>query len=92
MATFAARRLHNMLDNVANIVAIELLAAAQGIDFHRPKKSSPAIEEVIVALRELSPAYAEDRSLSGDMQRVAAQINAGDFCHYADSILPSLSQ
>ena len=92
MATFAARRLHNMLDNVANIVAIELLAAAQGIDFHRPKKSSPAIEEVIVALRELSPAYAEDRSLSGDIQRVAAQINAGDFCHYADSILPSLSQ
>jgi histidine ammonia-lyase len=34
MATFAARRLHSMLDNVANIVAIELLAAAQGIDFH----------------------------------------------------------
>ena len=92
MATFAARRLHNMLDNVADIVAIELLAAAQGIGFHRPQTSSPAIEEVIAALRELSPAYEEDRSLSADIKRVAAKIDGGDYCNYADSILPSLSQ
>ena len=92
MATFAARRLHNMLDNVADIVAIELLAAAQGIGFHRPQTSSPAIEEVIAALRELSPAYEEDRSLSADIKRVAEKIHGGDYCSYADSILPSLSQ
>lgn len=92
MATFAARRLHNMLDNVADIVAIELLAAAQGIGFHKPKKSSPAIEEVIAALRELSPAYEEDRSLSADIKCVAAKIDGGDYCSYAESILPSLSQ
>ena len=92
MATFAARRLHTMLDNVANIVAIELLAAAQGIDFHHPQKSSPAIEEVIAALRELSPAYEEDRSLSSDIMRVAAKINSGSYCAYAESILPSMSQ
>jgi histidine ammonia-lyase len=92
MATFAARRLHTMLDNVANIVAIELLAAAQGIDFHHPQKSSAAIEEVIAALRELSPAYEEDRSLSSDIMRVAAKINSGSYCAYAESILPSLSQ
>lgn len=92
MATFAARRLHNMLDNVASIVAIELLAAAQGIDFHHPQKSSPAIEEVIEALRELSPVYGEDRSLSSDITRVAAKIDSGAYCGYANSILPSLSQ
>jgi histidine ammonia-lyase len=92
MATFAARRLHNMLDNVADIVAIELLAAAQGIGFHKPKKSSPAIEEVIAALRELSPVYEEDRSLSADIKCVAAKIDGGDYCSYAESILPSLSQ
>ena len=34
MATFAARRLHNMLENVTHIVAIELLTAAQGVEFH----------------------------------------------------------
>jgi histidine ammonia-lyase len=92
MATFAARRLHNMLDNVADIVAIELLAAAQGIGFHRPQKSSPVIEEVITALRRLSPHYAEDRSLSLDIERVAAKIDSGAYCAYADSILPSLSK
>ena len=46
MATFAARRLHTMVDNVEDIVAIELLAAAQGIEFHRPEKSSESIEDV----------------------------------------------
>lgn len=92
MATFAARRLHTMLDNVADIVAIELLAAAQGIDFHRPVRSSQAIEDVIAAIREISPAYEEDRSLSTDIRRVAATIDEGDYCRYAESVLPSLSQ
>lgn len=92
MATFAARRLHTMIDNVADIVAIELLAAAQGIDFHRPECSSPLIEEVMTAIRELSPAYKEDRSLSLDIRRVAAMIDDCDFCQYAESILPSLTQ
>ncbi len=92
MATFAARRLHTMLDNVADIVAIELLAGAQGIDFHHPKKSSPAIESVVTALREISPRYVEDRSLSSDIRRVAATIDDGDYCQYAESILPSMTQ
>ncbi len=92
MATYAARRLHTMLDNVADIVAIELLAAAQGIEFHRPQKSSDAIEEVIGELREISPPYDEDRSLSSDIRRVAATIDDGNYCDYAASVLPSLSQ
>ncbi len=90
MATFAARRLHAMLDNVANIIAIELLAAAQGIDFHHPKKSSPILETVIEGLRKISPAYDEDRSLSVDIQRVAASIDQGAYADYAASVLPSL--
>ncbi|MGA8205968.1 MAG: histidine ammonia-lyase [Woeseiaceae bacterium] len=89
MATFAARRLHDMIDNAINIVAIELLAAAQGIEFHRPQKSSETLENVIVKLREVSPAYVEDRSLSADISRVAAMIEAGQFCRYANSVLPS---
>lgn len=91
MATFAARRLHTMLDNVADIIAIELLAAAQGIEFHRPSKSSPIIETVIAELREISPAYEEDRSLSADIRRVAASINDGIYCKHAASLLPSLA-
>lgn len=92
MATFAARRLHTMLDNVEDIVAIELLAAAQGIDFHHPQKSSPAIEDVMAAIRGISPPFTEDRSLSADIRRVAATIDEGEYCHYAASVLPSLSQ
>lgn len=91
MATFAARRLHAMLDNVANIVAIELLAAAQGIEFHHPRKSSPGIERIITKLREVSPAYADDRSLSADFARVARLVNDGFFCTCAESILPSMA-
>ena len=90
MATFAARRLHDMLDNVCYIVAIELLAAAQGIEFHRPRKTSAALEAVVHALREVSPTYAEDRSLSADIERVARLVDAGRFCNHARTILPSV--
>jgi histidine ammonia-lyase len=91
MATFAARRLHPMIDNVANIISVELLAAAQGVEFHHPKKSSAAIEQVIGTLRQVSPPYVEDRSLSADIARVAALVDDGIFCVYAGSILPSMS-
>jgi histidine ammonia-lyase len=90
MATFAARRLHDMIDNVEDIVAIELLAAAQGIDFHHPCKSSDAIEQVIASIREVSPNYDEDRSLSADISRVARMIDSGSFCEHAESVLPSM--
>ena len=90
MATYAARRLHTMLDNVADIVAIELLAAAQGVEFHHPKKSSPIIETVIGGLRDISPSYDEDRSLAADIRALAANVNDGAYCDYAASILPSL--
>ncbi len=80
-----------MIDNVADIIAIELLAAAQGIEFHRPKKSSPVIEEVIAELREVSPTYEEDRSLSSDIRRVATIVDNGVYCKYASSVLPSLA-
>lgn len=89
MATFAARRLHEMLDNAQTIIAIELLAAAQGIEFHRPNKTSALLEEVVASLREVSPAFVEDRSLSADFSMVAHRIDEGSFCKYAASILPS---
>ena len=91
MATFAARRLHPMLDNVVNIVAIELLAATQGIEFHRPKHSSMPIEGAVTAVREVSPHYTEDRSLAPDIARVAALIDKGVFCEHAASVLPAQS-
>ncbi|MDP9137635.1 MAG: histidine ammonia-lyase, partial [Pseudomonadota bacterium] len=57
MATFAARRLEDMADNAAAIVAIELLAAAQGIEFRRPARSSRKLEDVVSAIRAQVPFY-----------------------------------
>jgi histidine ammonia-lyase len=89
MATFAAKRLHTMIDNVAFIVAIELLAAAQGIEFHHPQKSSRILEEAIAMLRKVSAPYDTDRSLKDDIDGIAALINDGRFCGHSASILPS---
>lgn len=89
MATFAARRLHDMLDNTDCIVAIELLAAAQGIDFHHPQQSSPPLEAAIAKIRQVSAPYDEDRGLSADIMDVAALIESGEFCEHAASVLPA---
>ncbi|UUZ74757.1 histidine ammonia-lyase [Polaromonas sp. P1(28)-13] len=70
MATFAARRLQPMLRNTEYIVAIELLAAAQGIEFLRPLKSAEAVEGVLQLVRKVSPAMMLDRSLAPDIELV----------------------
>ena len=90
MATFASRRLHDMLDNVAHIVSIELLAACQGIDFRGPEKSSGPLEQAKALVRELSPHYENDRSLTGDIEEVAVIVNNGEFCDHARTLLPSM--
>jgi histidine ammonia-lyase len=81
MATFAARRLQPMLANTARIVAIELLAAAQGIEFLRPLASAPALEAVLRLLRSVSPAMMADRSLARDIEAVHHLVTAGDIGH-----------
>jgi histidine ammonia-lyase len=77
MATFAARRLAAMLDNTAHIIGIELLAAAQGIEFLRPLKSSAALEEVHALLRQDCPAMPEDHYLAPSIERATALVDSG---------------
>ena len=91
MATFAARRLHEMLDNVAHIVAVELLAAAQGIEFHRPLKSSRPLESALERVRAISARYTHDRSLSAEIDALAREVDEGVFCGGTTSILPSMN-
>ncbi|MGE3875621.1 MAG: histidine ammonia-lyase [Parvibaculaceae bacterium] len=78
MATFAARRLADMADNAAAIVAIELLAACQGIEFRRPRRSSGVLEDVHARIRLLAPAYEEDRFFAPDIAAVKAFVSAGE--------------
>ena len=77
MATFAARRLQPMIDNVAHILAIEWLAAAQGIEFLRPLQTSPALETAHGLLRPSCPAMPADRYLAPDIGRAAALVRGG---------------
>ena len=68
MATFAARRLGPMAENTAHILAIELLAAAQGIESHRPMRSTPVLERLHAQVRSFSAVLTQDRSLAPDME------------------------
>jgi histidine ammonia-lyase len=89
MATHAARRLERMVDNAAAVIGIELLAAAQGIDFHRPARSSDNLEKVHAAIRSDVPFYAADRYFAPDIHAARQWIKTGRFSSLVQRILPS---
>jgi histidine ammonia-lyase len=68
MATFAARRLLEMAENAAAVVGIELLAAAQGIDFRAPLTTAPPLQTAHGRVRAAVPHYAEDRFFADDIE------------------------
>jgi histidine ammonia-lyase len=94
MATFAARRLQPMIDNVAHILGIEWLAAAQGIEFLRPLRSSAPLEAAHALLRQHSPAVPEDRYLAPDIHAAGALVRGGALAHILRALpdLPALWQ
>ena len=77
MATFAARRLSDIADNIADIVAIEWLEAAQGLDFRRPLKASAKIEAAYQCLRERVAYYDQDRYFAPDIKAASGLIKDG---------------
>jgi histidine ammonia-lyase len=77
MATFAARRLQPMIANVAHILGIEWLAAAQGIEFLRPLSSSPPLEAAHALLRQQCPAMPGDRYLAPGIEAATALVHDG---------------
>jgi histidine ammonia-lyase len=83
MATHAARRLHDMVENAANIVAIEVLAAAQGIDVHAPLRSSPVLERAKARLRERVPRLEHDRFLAPDIAAACLLVRDGTLAEVA---------
>jgi histidine ammonia-lyase len=79
LATYAARRLHPMAENLARLLAVELTAAAQGIELRRPLRSSERLEAAVAAVREVCPFLDDDRPLGGEIEAVAAMVLAGRF-------------
>ena len=79
MATFAARRLLDMAENTITVVAVELLAAAQGIDFRLPLKTSPILTEVHQEIRKRVGVYDHDRHFAPDIAAISELIQSGYF-------------
>jgi histidine ammonia-lyase len=79
MGMSASRRLRPMLDALRNILAIELLAAAQGVDFHAPLKTGAEARKAVALVRAASPVVHADRPLAPDINAVAEVIARGEF-------------
>jgi histidine ammonia-lyase len=77
MATFAARRLQGLIGNVAHILGVEWLAAAQGIEFLRPLKSSAPLEAAHALLRGRCASMMQDRHLAPDIEAATAMVADG---------------
>ena len=77
MATFAARRLADMYENTIGILAVEWLAACQGLDFLEGMNTSPALEQARIELRAQVPFYDKDRYFSPDIEKAALLLRRG---------------
>jgi histidine ammonia-lyase len=77
MATHAAAKARRIAGNAAGVIGIELLAAAQGLDFHAPLASSPPVEAARSAVRAVVPHLASDRYLATDLDWAKATVLAG---------------
>lgn len=91
MAAHGARRLFGMVENAVCVLGIELLAAAQGCDFHAPLASSPVLEQVRARLRAEVPHLDEDRHFAPDMDKANALIRSGAIAALAGHVLPTVS-
>lgn len=89
MATHGARRLLDMAENTATVVGIELLAAAQGLEFNRPLRSSPALERVHAIVREAVAPYERDHYFAPDIARATIAVQSGRYRVFAADLLPS---
>jgi histidine ammonia-lyase len=92
MATFAARRLYDMAGNSSAVVAIELLGAAQGIDFQAPLKTTEKLNKVMTFIRAHVPHYDQDRYFAPDLAKARAWVEQGKFLEWisAESLYQGL--
>jgi histidine ammonia-lyase len=91
MAAHGARRLSPMVENAMAVIAIELLAAAQGCDFHAPLTSSDALESVRTRIRDDIAHLDDDRYFHTDIERAITLVRSGAIVAAAGAIaLPSI--
>ncbi|PCK33507.1 histidine ammonia-lyase [Pseudoalteromonas piscicida] len=90
MATFAARRLQEMADNTQGVLAVEYLAAAQGLDFRAPLKPSHKVAQAHQILRAVVPFYDKDRYFAPDIENANSLLGQASLAHLLPAqLLPS---
>jgi histidine ammonia-lyase len=89
MATGAALRLGEMAGNLATIIGIEALLAAQAVEFHRPLRSSETLEEAIALLRARVSRWTEDRAMAPDIAAARALVGDGTLASLCPLAVPS---
>ena len=90
MATYAARRLTDIADNVAHILAIEFLAAAQGVDLRAPNKTSPTLQLTMETIRQKVTHYDADRYFAPDLLAAYTLVRSGNFAKYSPFAFASM--
>jgi histidine ammonia-lyase len=77
MACHGARRLLQMTDNLATIIGIEALTAAQGVELRKPLTTSPELQKVIATIRSVVPSLEEDRYMANDLKAATDLVASG---------------
>ena len=78
MGALAALKARTAVENAAQVIATELVCAVQGLEFHRPLQSTPALEAAAARVREYVPRVEEDRSLAGELAALAHALRTGE--------------
>jgi histidine ammonia-lyase len=79
MGMTAALKLRQIVENAEHTLAIELMAAAQGLEYRLPLKPAREVGRAAAAVREVVASLTEDRVLSGDIERLAGEVRRGTF-------------
>ncbi len=84
MGMTSALKLRQVVENAEYALAIELMTAAEGIDYRRPLRSSAALERAHALVRSVVPRLTEDRPPSTDIEALASEIRQGRFDEFLD--------
>jgi histidine ammonia-lyase len=77
MGALAALKARTVVGHAAHVVATELVCSCQGLEFHRPLRSTDALEAALAGVRGLVPPLAADRSLAAELERLARALRTG---------------
>jgi histidine ammonia-lyase len=78
MGAAAALKARTVVENCSQVIAIELVCACQGLEFHRPLRTTPVLEEAVSRVRGYVPRVEEDRSLAGELEGLARALRVGE--------------